>query len=149
SRPRSSLRDLGAGVGLLAGPGRSLWIFPQGRLRPPRLRPFAIQRGVRWLVRRAQVPVLPLTIDYFYREASNPTIAACYGPPIAPEADVVGAIAARWDEGLARIGDFALTGGGFEPAVAPRPRAEVPLMGRLLARFARRSERRIECTTRS
>ena len=150
SSPRASLRDLGASVALLDGPGSSLWIFPQGHLRPPRLRPFAIQGGVRWLVRRAGVPVVPLTLDYFYREAPSPTIAACYGALIAPDDDVIGALERRWDAGLARIGNFALSGDGFEPVVAPRRRSQVPVLGRGLAQIGRLPRRRrTECTTRS
>jgi hypothetical protein len=150
SSPRASLRDLAASIGHLDGAGRSLWIFPQGELRPPRLRPFAIQGGVAWLVRRAGVPVVPLTLDYFYREAPSPTIAACYGAPIAKGQDIVGEIERSWDAGLARIGDFALSGDGFEPVVPPRPRAQVPALGRGLAHLGRLPRaRRVACTTRS
>lgn len=133
SSARGTMRDLGAAARLLDGPGRRLWIFPQGKMRPPHLRPLALQRGVSWLAREAQARVQPLSLAYLYREMPEPALAASFSPALAADApldELERALAA----GLSRCDAFVLSAqGAFEERLPPRRARQMPALGRLLA----------------
>jgi 1-acyl-sn-glycerol-3-phosphate acyltransferase len=70
----NSYRDLTRSLQLLSAPTRALWIFPQGRQRPPHLRPLQLQSGVALLAQQSHRPVLPVSISYAYLDAPQPRI---------------------------------------------------------------------------
>jgi hypothetical protein len=94
---------------------------------------------VAWLSREARVAVLPLAIDYAFREAREPAVLASFGSLIEPGSEpMLGALEAAWIAALDRIDRFVDVGRGeFEALVPPRrgPGRAVPVLGRLLARL--------------
>jgi 1-acyl-sn-glycerol-3-phosphate acyltransferase len=80
ARLRAGLR---AGAALLDRPGRALWMFPQGRLRPAHLRPLGIQPGIGLLARLSPgAAVVPIAIQYAFGEHPAPAALAWLGEPI-------------------------------------------------------------------
>jgi 1-acyl-sn-glycerol-3-phosphate acyltransferase len=80
ANPRAGLR---AAARLLDQPGRTLWIFPQGRLRPAHLRPLEFRGGVRHLARLArEAAVVPVGIQYAFGEGRYPAAYAAFGEPL-------------------------------------------------------------------
>ncbi|MEZ4451800.1 MAG: lysophospholipid acyltransferase family protein [Nannocystaceae bacterium] len=141
SSPRRALADLDRGLRALDRPGRALWIFPQGAQRPAHLRPLGLQRGVVRLARRSGAPVVPVSLNYLYREAPEPTVVVAYGAPIDPGrgAALLGDLEVALERGLDQIDAFVTRGeGDFIAALPGRRRAiegggAAPLLGRALA----------------
>jgi 1-acyl-sn-glycerol-3-phosphate acyltransferase len=139
---RRTLAHMQAAARLLRRPGCALWIFAQGRQRPAHLRPLAPASGVAWLSRRTGASVVPLALDYQYREAPEPAIFVSFGAPIAAaETSLTTQLEQAWIAGLARI-DACIEAGtagseGFALALPPRraPQRTLPLAGRTLARL--------------
>lgn len=109
--PAAMRRGLKTALALLEGP-RSVWIFPQGRHRPPHLRPLGLQRGHELLARG--VTVLPVALTYAFREAPQPSAILSFEAPNADlEAGLIG--------GLDRIDQWVDTGdGAFEELIPAR-----------------------------
>jgi 1-acyl-sn-glycerol-3-phosphate acyltransferase len=74
---RADLEDARA---LVTGPSERLWIFPQGRQRPPHLRPLDLKPGVLTLAEGKAV--LPVAITYAFRDAEVPACVVAIGPPL-------------------------------------------------------------------
>jgi 1-acyl-sn-glycerol-3-phosphate acyltransferase len=139
---RRALAHMQAAARLLERPGCALWIFPQGRQRPAHLRPLAPASGVAWLSRNTGASVVPLALDYQYREAPEPTILVSFGAPIPAGAkSLPSQLEQAWIAGLARIDRCVAAGalGSESFALALRSsrdaRRTVPLAGRALARL--------------
>lgn len=80
ARPRAGLQEAAA---LLDQPGRALWIFPQGTHRPPHLRPLGFLPGLRLVARYAPgAAVIPVGIQYLFRDSPGPGAYAALGAPI-------------------------------------------------------------------
>lgn len=130
-----------AATRLLERPGCAVWIFPQGRQRPAHLRPLLPAPGVAWLSRTSGASVVPLALDYQYRQAPEPSILASFGAPIAVTATpLLAQLEGAWIAGLARIDawvEAGADGADFIPALAPRKGGEraIPLSGQLVARL--------------
>jgi 1-acyl-sn-glycerol-3-phosphate acyltransferase len=145
---RSSLADLIDASRLMETPQTALWVFPQGQQQPAHIRPLGLHSGIAWLARRSGVRVVPLALNYLFRESRRPTLLAHFGEPLpAPSAGGNGSRAAieQLDgallNGLRRIDDFVVDATGpFVPLIAPQRRHAVPLLGRLLANHATRGE---------
>jgi 1-acyl-sn-glycerol-3-phosphate acyltransferase len=137
SRPRDALEDLEAAASLLDRPGQAVWIFPQGRHRPPHRRPLGLGRGVRTLVQKSGAPVVPLSITYAFRESPSPALALWLGPARAGSPrGLLTDLESLLCEGLDRGDDFLADGrGAFDVLVPPPKRPGVPAAGRLLARL--------------
>ncbi|MEC7949072.1 MAG: lysophospholipid acyltransferase family protein [Myxococcota bacterium] len=152
-----SWRDLAAIAELLDRPNRLVFIYPQGRHRPTGIRPLGLKAGVRFLAARAQVPVIPVSVQYGFRETEKITATVDIGAPLAPPTE--GA-----DDGWLVELERALTcglaagdawldrgykhadGGGFREAIPPRRSAKqdgaaARMLGWFVAR-ATRSRRR-------
>ncbi len=137
--PRAGLR---AGAALLGGPGRALWIFPQGSHRPAHLRPLAFEPGIRLLARLAPgAAVIPTAFEYAFGEGHYPAAYADFGESIPAErvaaADGVRVLEAAVAAGLERI-DAALAGRAAPlPALVPSrgQRPDSGLGTRLLNRW--------------
>jgi 1-acyl-sn-glycerol-3-phosphate acyltransferase len=149
-----ALRDLMQSLQLLSGPGRVLWVFPQGRQRPPHIRPLALQSGIALLAQQSRLPVVPVSISYSYLDAPRPRITVNFGHAIDPtdpgsdrpaDGERAGSSWRRWLEGLeTRL----LTGldandrfildsaGDYRPLLsAGRSSSDTPIGARLLTFF--------------
>lgn len=104
--PRAALPGVRYALRLLAGnPGRLLWIFVQGELRPAHV-PVRAKPGALLLARRAGAQVLPLVIRYEWLIESRPSILVRVGAPFVPgEGATPEALAGTLDALLARVGD--------------------------------------------
>lgn len=136
-------RQLGDAVATLDRPGRTLWIFPQGRQRAWHLRPLGFAPGLALLARRAKVPVIPVSLAWPWREAPQPSLVLRFGPAItdvdspALVADVERAVTAGLDAIDADIDAAAVPSSTTRVLVPPKASrgAEDGLGARLLRRM--------------
>ncbi len=84
---RAPRRGLKAAADALRGPSDALWIFPQGRYRPPHLRPLQLERGVEVVARSSGAPVVPVALQYSWVQEDRPTAFVRFGPPTAGRVD--------------------------------------------------------------
>jgi 1-acyl-sn-glycerol-3-phosphate acyltransferase len=143
---RAAHADIRAAARLLDRAGRMLWMFPQGRQRRAHLRPLQLQSGVRMLARQSGARVLPMALDYAFREAPAPSILASFCEPLdASSTRLLPQLEARLCEGLARIDRFVDRGeGDFAMVVAARAqqaRGDGPIGARVLSLLGRRPPR--------
>jgi 1-acyl-sn-glycerol-3-phosphate acyltransferase len=139
--------DLEAARAVITRPGQRLWIFPQGRQRPPHLRPLGLKPGV--LALAAHAAVVPVGLGYAFGEAEVPACFVAFGTPLTrletlgPLEDAMCDALARCDVAADRMGPRRAEDGpareGFEALVSPR-RASAGEDGasRALATMARR-----------
>lgn len=83
STASGALAGIEEAVEFLSGPGRLVWIFPQGELRPPSLRPLKLERGVELLHRLSKAPVIPFAWVSGWRLLHLPTWAIGVGEPLS------------------------------------------------------------------
>ena len=83
--PRDRARALRWSVRFLDRPGRALWLFPQGALRPQWQRPLGFQRGADLIARASGAPVVPVSLHYELSERERPEAWVQIGEPVAPE----------------------------------------------------------------
>jgi 1-acyl-sn-glycerol-3-phosphate acyltransferase len=120
----SSRAGLRAAAAKLTGPGRALWIFPQGHHRPAHLRPLGFLGGVSLLARMApDAVVIPIAIQYAWGEQPMPAAWAHLGAPL--RGDDAGGLERAVEDGIARI-DAALAGQAppFPALVKPRAKGQ-------------------------
>ena len=128
-------RDIAAIAGLLDRENRLVFIYPQGRHRPTGIRPLGLKPGVRVLAAQAQVPVVPISVQYGFRETEKITATLDIRPPLAPPVDGadpawLAQLEAALVDGLAAgeawldKGHKAADGGGFSVAIAPKKAAK-------------------------
>lgn len=106
----------------LDGPGRALWIFPQGRHRPAHLRPLCFLPGLRILLRLVpHASIVPVSIQYAFGERPAPAAYAFLGAPVDALSASVESVEAAVEEGLGEI-DRVLRGDAapFPALVTPR-----------------------------
>jgi hypothetical protein len=84
-----SRKCLQACAALLDRPGRSLWIFPQGRQRPAHLRPLDLKPGVQIVHASRPVDVIAVSINYVFLEKDSPAAVVRFSPPM-PGSDIAG-----------------------------------------------------------
>lgn len=121
SSPAAARAGLRLGERSLSGPGRALWVFPQGRQRPTWLRPLGVTRGAAWLAERTSADLVPVALAYGFREAPVPAAVVRFGEPCAAESLEVDLI-----DGLTAIDRFLddATTPGFEALVPSRQTRE-------------------------
>jgi 1-acyl-sn-glycerol-3-phosphate acyltransferase len=148
-------RDLAAIATLLDRPGRLVFIYPQGRHRPTGIRPLGLKPGVRVLAAQAQVPVLPVSVQYGFRETEKITATVDIGVPLQPptgghdpawlatlERALVGGLTAG--EAWLDKGYKAQDGGGFAVGIAPTTAAgQDGIAARMLGWMVRLVTRRV------
>ena len=121
-------RDLAAAAAELDRPTRALRIFPQGRQRPATVRPLGLQHGVRLLARQAQVPVIPVALQYGWREGERPAALAHFGAPLDGSTDtLLPDLEAALLDGLA-AGEAFLDTPGHTGSAVPEGSPFVPLV---------------------
>jgi chlorobactene lauroyltransferase len=79
---RAALRSLDyIAAELKGGPGRALWIFPQGEITPQERRPLAFQSGLARLIRRLDgCYVYPVAVRYEFFTHPQPEFLISIGP---------------------------------------------------------------------
>lgn len=92
--------------GFLDRPGRAAWIFPQGRHRAAHLRPLGFQPGASF-VARGGATVVPVAIQYLFRDHSAPAALVRFGAPVPVDA-LEDAVAAGLDQLDAEVPALAL-----------------------------------------
>ncbi|MEM1030961.1 MAG: lysophospholipid acyltransferase family protein [Myxococcota bacterium] len=127
--PRQAIKDLKASAVLLQRPRQVMWIFPQGRIFPPELRPLRLRSGVGVLARAADAAVVPVSFSYPFRELARPSVAVTFGPPVEPEVargkGLLPALEVGLVAGLARNTAFAAReDDGFEQVIGSPGRRE-------------------------
>ncbi len=146
ARMRAGLR---AAAALLDRPGRAVWMFPQGRLRPAHLRPLELHPGIGLLARLApRAAVVPVAFQYAFSEQPAPMALARFGAPVPPET----AAGPHGGERLERALEAALDGidAALAGAAPPLPvlvpsrlrRADAGVGSRLLGRWGAPGEAR-------
>jgi 1-acyl-sn-glycerol-3-phosphate acyltransferase len=95
-------RALRFGARFLDRPGRALWLFPQGRLRPQWARPLGFREGAGFIARRSGATLLPVSIHYEPGEREQPEAWVRIGAPTDP-AGLERAVEQGLDEIRARI----------------------------------------------
>ncbi|MBM4375856.1 MAG: lysophospholipid acyltransferase family protein [Deltaproteobacteria bacterium] len=140
---RRALAQLRASARLLSGPATALWIFPQGTQRPAHLRPLGVKSGVVRLAVEARAPVVPLALNYLFRQTSEPSAIASFGAPLDAEElgrrGLLDALERSLAEELAAIDVFATEGRkDFDTLIASRRSGDTPGAARLLATAALR-----------
>jgi 1-acyl-sn-glycerol-3-phosphate acyltransferase len=122
----------------LDGPGRSVWIFPQGRERPAHLRPLDVRSGVELLQRASRAPVVPVALGYPFRDRHVPAGVAAVGAPVPAGPDLLArlerALVAELDAIDVDADRGALAGAWLAPSAGP---VQDGLGARVLAWFAR------------
>ena len=118
SSPKAAIRGLRDAVRLLDGPGKAVWIFPQGRQRPAHLRPLELKPGVKLLAKHSDALVVPVAIQYAYRGDHRPAAVMDIRPPLPAGAAVMAALEEALIAGLADIDAFIEHGAGdFSPLI--------------------------------
>ena len=100
--PLDGARALRFAARFLDRPGRALWLFPQGKLRPQWARPLAFRDGAGLIARRSGAAVLPVSIHYEPGEREQPEAWVRIGPP-TDAASLERAVEQGLDEIRARI----------------------------------------------
>ncbi len=156
STPERGRQCLESSAALLDRPGRSVWIFPQGRQRPAHLRPLDLKPGLRIMHAHNPVDVVGVSVDYVFLERDRPAAVVRFSAPM-PGTDIGGeallpAVEHALLDGLAVIDAavIAATDGararrqpqdplpGFVPLVRrPRSGAQDGLGARMLGVFDR------------
>jgi len=66
----------------LSGPGRLLWVFPQGEYRSPAARPLGLEGGVVWLARASGAALVPVSLLYPFLQSPAPAAFVTVGAPV-------------------------------------------------------------------
>jgi len=138
-----ALVDLDQAAAMLDAPAQRMWIFPQGRHRPPHLRPLSLRPGVLRLVSASDAALVPVALTYAFRESPRPTCFVSFGEPIEASviaSDGLGAIEAGIERELSVIDAVheAHEASEFTTLVASRvPKPDDSIATKWLARLVR------------
>lgn len=117
----------------LSEPGRLLWIFPQGRYRDVAVRPLALERGLRLIVRGSGAVVVPVSIRFGWRDLHLPTCLIVVGEPVDGAERVVERTEAGIEAGLDAASAWFDTKAGEAEVLVPS--VVTPFQDRFGARF--------------
>jgi len=82
--PRDAYRSLGYAVSLFGRPGRVVWIYPQGVMRPNDARPLGFYGGTAYMIERLPgVQVVPVAHRYEFLMEQRPEVFSLFGPPVS------------------------------------------------------------------
>lgn len=129
---RDGARALRFAARFLDRPGRALWLFPQGRLRPQWARPLDFRGGAGFIARRSGATLLPVSLHYEPGEREQPEAWVRIGPPTGP-ASLERAV----EQGLDAIRARILDGAGPASQWPAPARLGEGLFSRLAARALR------------
>lgn len=105
---RSSRRDGAEAIryaqSLLDGPGRLVWLFPQGQERPLHERPLRFFGGAaRVALRKPEVTVIPVALSYAFESTEAASAYVSVGAPVSAQATSAATRAAQVDAVEAQI----------------------------------------------
>lgn len=92
--PQEAIKSLKYAVEILNKPEISLWLFPQGIIKPPNFRPIEFQTGITYMAqniakRYGGVNLIPVAVNYSFLREHKPEVLAQIGEPITVLADDV------------------------------------------------------------
>ena len=67
---------------LLSGPGRVVWVFPQGEERPVHERPLRFSAGAARIASLADARTVPVALSYVFGAREQPDVFVSIGPPL-------------------------------------------------------------------
>ena len=76
------------GVSNLNTEPTQFWIFPQGEHRPTQEVSLKCKRGVLMLAKDLKVPIVPMSIQYLYRDSEQPVAYISFQSPLPYTADI-------------------------------------------------------------
>lgn len=83
--PRSAFSSMAYAISLLDRPGRAVWMFPQGVMRPNDVRPLRFFRGIERLASAPpRVQLLPVAFRYEFLMGQRPECFIAFGSPVTP-----------------------------------------------------------------
>lgn len=90
--PQESMKALRHAVDILNDPNVSLWLFPQGIIRPPNFRPIKFQSGMAYIAENVAkkwggVNLIPVAVSYYFLREDQPEVLVDVGEPIILEAN--------------------------------------------------------------
>lgn len=138
--PRDGARSIRYAVRLLEGPGRAVWVFPEGRERSP-FEPLELQPGAAQMARVAKkAKVLPVGLRYVFGEREKPDLYVAFGEAEVAPRDAQEGVRAQTralEAQLARIHRAVASRdvSGFTAVHAHEPSRVGMLAERLLARL--------------
>ncbi len=85
--PQASMKALKYAVDQLKDKKRSLWIFPQGIIRPPMYRPIEFQTGMAYIAEKVVketggVNLIPISTNFMFLREDRPEVLVEIGEPI-------------------------------------------------------------------
>ena len=85
--PQASMKALQYSVEVIGDLNNSLYIFPQGIIKPPNFRPIEFQTGLAYIAQKAakkygKVNLVPIGVNYFFLRADKPEVMVEIGEPI-------------------------------------------------------------------
>jgi 1-acyl-sn-glycerol-3-phosphate acyltransferase len=104
--PSDGAASMRYAVKLLKNPGALVWVFPQGRERPPTVRPLEFRPGSAEIARLAKAVTVPVALRYEFAERERPYLYVHVGEPIAVERDVARALETHEKRVLEGLGDI-------------------------------------------
>ena len=140
---RRAIQQLISAKSLYTGPSQ-FWIFPQGEHRPPHLTPLHFKRGVSVLAQHLELPIVPVSINYLYKDSEHPIAYISFRSPL-PHSSTIEEIESEIVLGLQDIhachmGDDSRD---FSPLYTPTRKSKDGLPTKILAWFAGKLLRKI------
>ena len=87
--PKSILRSMQYSVEFMKNEKISLWMFPQGVIKPPNHRPLEFQKGLAFLVQKTgKVNLIPIAMQYPFLRQGLPEVMVDIGKPIIVDKDI-------------------------------------------------------------
>ena len=87
--PKSILRSMQYAVDFLTNERTSLWMFPQGVIKPPNHRPLELQKGIAYLAQKVdKVNLIPIAIQYPFLRQGLPEVMVDIGKPIVVNGNI-------------------------------------------------------------
>ena len=87
--PRETLKTLKYCIDFLNNEKISLWLFPQGIIKPPNHRPLEFQKGLSFIAQKVKhVNLFPIAIQYVFLRQGLPEVLIDVGKPIVVNGEV-------------------------------------------------------------
>ncbi len=91
---QASMRALQYSVDFLKDPDISLWIFPQGIIRPPNFRPVEFQSGMAYIAENCVkkyggINLIPVAVNYTFLREDKPEVIVDVGEPICLQDKII------------------------------------------------------------
>lgn len=77
--PQASMKALQYAIDVIGDLNNTLYIFPQGIIKPPNFRPIEFQTGLTYIAQKAvkkygKVNLIPISVNYFFLRADKPEV---------------------------------------------------------------------------